>query len=50
MRFKNCPETGKLPHNDIPFPHMRRLKTDTESSPEEKEMDPTNPEDLLAYI
>jgi hypothetical protein len=50
MKFKNCPETCKFPHNDIPFPHMRRLKADTENSPEEKEADPTNPEDLLAYI
>jgi hypothetical protein len=50
MKFKNCLETCKFPHNDIPFPHMRRLKADMENSPEEKEADPTNPEDLPAYI
>jgi hypothetical protein len=50
MKFKNCLETCKFPHNDIPFPHMRRLKVDTENSPEEKEANPTNPEDLLVYI
>jgi Fe-S-cluster containining protein len=50
MKFKNCPETCKFPHNDIPFPRMRRLKADTENSPEEKEADPTNPEDLPSYI
>jgi hypothetical protein len=50
MKFKNCPETCKFPHNNIPFPRMWRLKADTENSPEEKEADPTNPEDLLAYI
>jgi hypothetical protein len=37
MRFKNCPESCKFTHNDIPFPCMRRLKADTENLPEEKE-------------
>jgi hypothetical protein len=50
MKFKNCPDSCKFPHNNIPFPHMQRLKADMENSPEEKEADPTNPEDLLAYI
>jgi hypothetical protein len=50
MKFKNCLETCKFPHNNIPFPCMWRLKVDMENSPEEKEADPMNPEDLLAYI
>jgi hypothetical protein len=50
MKFKNCPETCKFPHNDIPFPHMRRLKADMQNSPEEKKANPTNPEDLPSYI
>jgi hypothetical protein len=50
MRFKNCPTSCKFPHNNIPFPCMWRLKVDMENLPEEKEADPTNPEDLPAYI
>ena len=49
--FNNCPLGCHINHSTFEIPqHLRRLKTETEDSPEEKEPDPTNPEDLPDYI
>jgi hypothetical protein len=50
IKFNRCPDSCSFPHNDIYFePQLRRLQT-TDDCPEEKEPDPTNPEDLPQYI
>ncbi|KAF7773493.1 transcriptional regulator family: Zinc finger, CCHC-type [Agaricus bisporus var. burnettii] len=49
IKFNRCPTSCSFPHTDISFePRIRRLQSNEDT--EEKEPDPTNPEDLPAYM
>jgi len=55
MRFTRCPRTCRTNHQDISFTSRNRKIQATDDNDKgqweiEKELDPTNPKDLLDYI
>jgi hypothetical protein len=51
IKFTRCPPEYKTQHHDITLPaNLRKLKTENNKLDHKKEMDKTNPEDLLDYI
>src|SRR5258708_8669485 len=51
IHFSRCPPECTFPYQDITLPaHLRRLNTEHNDEIEEKEPEPTNPEDLPPYI
>ncbi|KAF7773650.1 hypothetical protein Agabi119p4_5817 [Agaricus bisporus var. burnettii] len=49
IKFNRCPTSCSFPHTNVSFePRIRQLQSNEDT--EEKEPDPTNPEDLPAYM